>query len=61
MNNQNPMQMIQAFNQFQQNFQGDPRAEVQKLLASGQINQQQLNQLQSMAAQFQQLLNSVKL
>lgn len=57
---QNPMQMIQAFNQFRNNFQGDPRAEVQKLLASGQMNQQQLNQLQGMASQFQQMLNGMK-
>jgi len=53
---QNPMQMIQQFNQFKKTFQGDPKAEVQKLLTSGKLNQQQLNQLQSMAQQFQQFL-----
>ncbi len=50
---QNPMQMLQQFNQFRQNFQGDPKAEVEKLLQSGQLNQQQLNQLQQMAQVFQ--------
>ena len=57
---QNPIQMIQQFNQFKRTFQGDPKAEVQKLLTSGKINQQQLNQLQAMAQQFQGLLNGGK-
>ena len=57
---QNPLQMIQQYQQFRQNFQGDPQAEVQKLLASGRMNQQQLNQLQAMAQQFQQMLNSFR-
>lgn len=48
--------MIQQFRQFQQSFKGDPKAEVEKLVQSGKISQQQLNQLQQMAGQFQQLL-----
>lgn len=52
----NPMQMIQQFAQFKNSFSGNPRQEVQKLLQSGQMNQSQLNQLQSMAQQFSQLL-----
>lgn len=48
--------MIQQFRQFQQSFKGDPRAEVEKLVQSGKISQQQLNQLQQAASQFQQLL-----
>lgn len=50
------MQMLQQFQQFKANFQGDPKAEVEKLLQSGKLNQQQLNQLQQMAKQFQGLL-----
>ena len=42
-----PMNMMQAFQQFKQSFQGDPKAEVQKLLISGRMNQSQLNQLQA--------------
>nr|DAF46011.1 MAG TPA: Protein of unknown function (DUF2680) [Myoviridae sp. cthAo37] len=57
---QNPMQMIQQFQKFKQQFTGDPKAEVQKLLTSGKLSQQQLNQLQSMAQQFQGLLNGGK-
>lgn len=49
-------QMMQQFQQFRQSFQGDPRAEVQKLLQSGKMSQQQLNQLQAMAQQFQQFI-----
>lgn len=55
-----PMQMIQQFMQFKQNFKGDPKAEVQKMLQSGQISQQQLNQVQQMAGQFQNLLKNIK-
>lgn len=49
-------QMMQQFNQFKASFQGDPKQEVQKLLQSGRMSQQQLDQLQSMARQFQQLM-----
>lgn len=33
-----PMQMMQQFMQFKQNFKGDPKAEVEKMLQSGQID-----------------------
>lgn len=49
-------QMMQQFQQFKANFQGDPKAEVQKLLQSGKMSQEQLNQLQAMARQFKQFL-----
>lgn len=54
------MQMIQAFNQFRQSFTGNPEEEVRKLVASGKMNQQQLNQLQNMATQFQNMMNSFR-
>lgn len=57
---QNPMQMIQQFNKFRQNFKGNPEEEVRKLLASGRISQKQLNELQSMAMQFEQMMKSFK-
>ena len=50
------MQMMQQYQQFKANFKGDPKAEVEKLLQSGRLNQQQLNQLQQMAKQFQSLM-----
>ena len=49
-------QMMQQFQQFKANFQGDPRAEVERLLQSGRMSQQQLDQLQGMARQFQQFM-----
>lgn len=52
----NFMQMMRQFQQFKANFHGDPKAEVEKLLQSGKLNQQQLNQLQQMAKQFQSLM-----
>ena len=48
--------LVQQFNQFRSTFQGDPKAEVEKLLQSGKINQSQLNQIQSMAKQFESFL-----
>ena len=58
MNNTMPnfMQMLQQFNQFRASFQGDPKQEVMRLVQSGRMSQQQLNQLQAMATQFQSLL-----
>ena len=48
--------MVRQFQQFKQGFHGAPSAEVEKLVQSGKISQQQLNQLQQMAGQFQQLM-----
>lgn len=56
----NPMQMMQAFMNFKQNFTGDPQAEVAKLLQSGKLSQGQLNELQKMAAQFQNMMNNFR-
>lgn len=40
----NPMtQAIQRFNQFRQQFQGDPQQKIQQMLSSGQITQEQYN------------------
>ena len=41
-------------------FKGDPKEEVQKMLQSGKISQQQLNQVQQMAGQFQHMLKGIK-
>ena len=48
--------IMQQFQQFKAGFQGDPQQEVQKLLQSGKMSQQQLNQLQAMAKQFESFL-----
>ena len=58
--NVNPLgnfgQLVQMFQQFKTSFQGDPKAEVEKMLQSGALTQEQLNRAQAMARQFQNLL-----
>lgn len=49
-------QMMRQFQQFKATFQGDPEQEVRKLLQSGRMTQEQLNQLQQAAQMFQGLL-----
>lgn len=54
----NPIQMIRMFNQFRRDYTPqNAEAKVRQLVASGQINQSQLNQLQSMATEFQNMFN----
>lgn len=48
--------LMSQFNQFKNNFSGDPRQQVQQLLNSGQMSQQQFNQLSQAATQFQQMM-----
>lgn len=48
--------VLNQFNQFKSTFQGDPKQKVQDLLNSGQMSQEQFNQLSSMAQMFQTLL-----
>lgn len=52
----NAANVINQFNQFRSTFQGDPQQKVQELLQSGQMSQQQFNQLSMMAQTFRQLL-----
>lgn len=52
----NIFNLINQYNQFKNNFQGDPKTQVQQLLNSGQMSQEQLNQLQSWAKQLQSIL-----
>lgn len=51
-----PMQLVQQFNEFRRSFRGDPKTEFMRLVQCGQISQQQLNQLQSAAMQFKNLI-----
>lgn len=51
-----PFRMIQQFIEFANGFKGNAQEEVQKLLRSGKMSQDQLNALQGQATQFQQLL-----
>ena len=56
-----PMNMMQAFQQFMQQNQGkDPNEMIQQLLSSGKLNQQQLNQAQQMAKQMEGPLSGLR-
>lgn len=48
--------LLQRFQQFQQMFKGDPRQQVQQLLNSGKVTQQQYNSAVQMAQQLRGLL-----
>ena len=54
----NARNLMNQFQQFKSQFQGDPREQVQQLLNSGQMTQEQFNQLSSMAQQFQGLFGN---
>ena len=47
---------INRFNQFRNNFKGDPRKQVQDMLNSGRISQEQYNYAVQMANQFHKFL-----
>ena len=49
-------QMLERFRQFQQSFRGDPRQQIQQLLDSGRVTQQQYDRAVQMAQQFQRML-----
>ena len=52
MNNNN---LLQRFMQFKQTFRGDPQAQVQQLLNSGKITQNDYNRAVQTAQQFQRM------
>lgn len=54
---QGPMNgIMQKFQQFQQMFRGDPRQQVQQMLNSGRISQDQYNRAVQMAQQLQRMM-----
>lgn len=55
----NPIQMMQDFMKFKQNFKGDPKMEVERMIREGKLSQQQLNQAQAKAVEFQNMMNTV--
>ena len=56
--NQNPMNVfMQRFNQFRQSFSGDPHEQIQKLMNSGRISQQDYNNAYQMAQQMMRMIS----
>ncbi len=54
--NQNMNPMLKQFQQFRNTFKGDPKQQVQNMLNSGQISQEQYNNAVKMANQFKNLI-----
>lgn len=52
----NMQNMMNAFNNFRRQFNGDPKQVVQNMLNTGRMSQDQYNQLQGMAKQFMQMM-----
>lgn len=52
----NMQDMIGKLNEFRQSFQGDAKQQVQQLLNSGRMSQNQYNQLSQIATQIQNML-----
>lgn len=55
-NNSQMNNLIQRWNQFKTGFNGDAKAQVQQLLNSGKISQQQYSQAQALASQLKNIL-----
>lgn len=53
----NIQNMFSQFQQFRNNFRGDPRQQVQDLLNSGKMSQEQFNYLSQLAQQFQSMFH----
>lgn len=58
-NNSGMQNMIKQFQQFKQSFTGNPQQQVQQLLNSGKVSQEQYNQAVQKANAFQQALKSI--
>ena len=52
----NMQNFVKQFRNFQNQFNGDPRDQVQQLLNSGQMTQEQFNQLSNIANQLKDFM-----
>ena len=56
--NQNPMNVfMQRFQQFRQSFSGDPQEQIQKMMNSGKISQQDYNNAYQKAQQMMRMIS----
>lgn len=51
-----PDNFMSKFQQFRQNFKGNPQEQVQQLLNSGKVSQEQYNRAVQIANQWQRML-----
>lgn len=52
----NIQNMLNRFNQFRQSFHGDPQQQIQQLMNTGKITQQQYNQAVQIAQQMMRFI-----
>lgn len=52
----NQNNILQQFNQFRNNFRGDPKQQIQQLMNSGKITQEQYNQAVQKANMLKNML-----
>lgn len=50
-----PDNFMSKFQQFRQNFKGNPQEQVQQMLNSGKVSQEQYNRAVQIAQQFQRM------
>lgn len=50
--------LLDRFNQFKAQFQGDPKQQVEQLMRSGQMTKEQYDYLSGMAQRFQGMMNT---
>ena len=55
----NPIAILQQFNQFKKNFNGNAQQQVQQMLNSGKISQAQYDNAVKQAQQLQKMLNGI--
>lgn len=55
-NGGSPFDLLSRFQQFKKTITGDPRQQVQDLLNSGKMSQEQFNQISAIAKSFQGFL-----
>ena len=53
----NMQSMMERFEQFKKTFQGNPQEQIQQLLNSGRVSQQQYKSAYQMAQQFQKMMS----
>ena len=56
MPNNGMMNLVQQFMQFKQNFNGDPKQQIQNLLNSGKVTQEQYHRSGQSAQQLQRMM-----
>lgn len=52
--------LVQQFQKFKQSFHGDPKTQIQQMLNSGQISQEQYNKAVQMANAMQSMMSNMK-